>query len=229
MVQGILAQLLVLHYSRRSLGSTKPKNGCLTLSASVIQQLSNFASTEPQAAYSAYVFGLQSKWTFFCKTQPGLKPHLARLDDTITNVFVPALLGRPINAEERSIFTLPCRDGGLGMPHPSSRAAQCDSSRAITAPLTNRIAEQDLALGAAISDVRAAKLRTRISCNNAIRETALSFSTSADGKLQRVLALASERRASSWLTCRPMKRHGFTLTKSEFRDAVHLRYDWLPA
>ena len=26
-----------------------------------------------------------------------------------------------------------------------------------------------------------------------------------------------------------MKRHGFTLTKSEFRDAVHLRYDWLPA
>ena len=26
-----------------------------------------------------------------------------------------------------------------------------------------------------------------------------------------------------------MKRHGFTLTKSEFRDAVHLRCDWLPA
>ena len=55
------------------------------------------------------------------------------------------------------------------------------------------IAEQDLALGAAISDVRAAKQRTRISCNNAIREAALSFSTSAGGKLQRVLALASER------------------------------------
>ena len=79
------------------------------------------------------------------------------------------------------------------MPHPSSRTAQYDSPRTITAPLTNRIAEQDLALGAAISDVRAAKLRTRISCNNAIREAALSFSTSAGGKLQRVLALASER------------------------------------
>ena len=134
---------------------------------SQIQRLSDFASTEPQAAYSAYVSGLQSKWTFFCRTQPGLKPHLARLDDTITNVFVPALLGRAITAEECSIFTLPCRHGGLGMPHPSSRAAQDDSSRTITAPLTNRIAEQDLALGAAISDVRAAKLRTRISCNNA--------------------------------------------------------------
>ena len=114
------------------------------------------------------------------------------------------------------------------MPHPSSRAAQYDSSRTITASLTNRIARQDLAFGAAISDVRAAKLRTRISCSNAIRETALSFSTSADGKLQRVLALASERGAVSWLTCRLMKLHGFTLTKSELRDAVHLRYDWLP-
>ena len=151
MVQGILAQVLVLHYrySRRSLCSI------------------DFASTEPQAAYSAYVFGQHSKWTFFCRTQPGLKPHLARLDDTITHVLVLALLGRPFNTEERSIFTLLCRYGGLGMPHPSSRTAQYDSSRTITAPLTKRIAEQDLALGAAISDVPAAKLRTRISCNNA--------------------------------------------------------------
>ena len=87
-----------------------------------IQRLSDFASTEPQTAYPAYVFGLQSKWTFFCRTQPGLKPHLARLDDTITNVFVPALLGRPINAEERSI--LPFHAAMVALAYPIHHSEQ---------------------------------------------------------------------------------------------------------
>ena len=33
-----------------------------------------------------------------------------------------------------------------------------------------------------------------------------------------------EKGASSWLTVLPTKEHGFTLTKNEFRDAIHLRY-----
>ena len=39
--------------------------------------------------------------------------------------------------------------------------------------------------------------------------------------------LASQPGASSWLTCRPMKCHGFALTKGEFRDGIALRYGWL--
>ena len=38
--------------------------------------------------------------------------------------------------------------------------------------------------------------------------------------------LTSERDASSWLTTRPLERLGFALTKSEFRDALSLRYGW---
>ena len=50
--------------------------------------------------------------------------HLAPLDAAITNTFLPALLGRPVNAEERTLIALPCRFGGLDIPHPSSRAEQ---------------------------------------------------------------------------------------------------------
>ena len=40
---------------------------------------------------------------------------------------------------------------------------------------------------------------------------------------------AQECGASSWLTALPLVNHGFFLTKSEFRDAVCLRYGWTPA
>ena len=37
-----------------------------------------------------------------------------------------------------------------------------------------------------------------------------------------------ERGASSWLTCKPLRRYGFNLTKGEFRDGLCLRYGWTP-
>ena len=43
---------------------------------------------------------------------------------------------------------------------------------------------------------------------------------------RRVAVLATEKGASSWLTVIPLKDMNFTLNKREFRDAVHLRYDW---
>ena len=38
--------------------------------------------------------------------------------------------------------------------------------------------------------------------------------------------LATQKGASSWLTVLPIKDMNFDLNKSEFRDAVKLRYDW---
>ena len=42
------------------------------------------------------------------------------------------------------------------------------------------------------------------------------------------VTLVSEKGASSWLAALPLKRYGFTLTKSEFRDGLALRYGWEP-
>ena len=43
---------------------------------------------------------------------------------------------------------------------------------------------------------------------------------------RRAAVLATEKGASSWLTVTPLKDMNFSLNKREFRDAVHLRYDW---
>ena len=45
-------------------------------------------------------------------------------------------------------------------------------------------------------------------------------------RAQRAVDLASVKGASSWLTAIPLKDMNFDLRKSEFRDAMRLRYDW---
>ena len=40
------------------------------------------------------------------------------------------------------------------------------------------------------------------------------------------IQLASEKGASSWLNALPLSKHGFDLTKTEFRDGIALRYTW---
>ena len=40
-----------------------------------------------------------------------------------------------------------------------------------------------------------------------------------------VIELALEKEASNWLTALPLERYGSTLTKSEFRDGVCVRYN----
>ena len=41
--------------------------------------------------------------------------------------------------------------------------------------------------------------------------------------------LAQEKGASNWLSCLPLKLHNFVLHKTVFRDAIALRYHWLPS
>ncbi|CAH3021566.1 unnamed protein product, partial [Porites evermanni] len=45
-------------------------------------------------------------------------------------------------------------------------------------------------------------------------------------KLRHLPTLLQRKGASSWLTFIPVKDVDFTLTKGEFKDAIHLRYDW---
>ena len=47
--------------------------------------------------------------------------------------------------------------------------------------------------------------------------------------LQRAMELGSEKGASSWLSALPIEDHGFALHKSDFRDALCLRYNWQPS
>ena len=46
--------------------------------------------------------------------------------------------------------------------------------------------------------------------------------------LGRAAKLISDKGASNWLTALPLDRHGFVLHKGAFRDALCLRYGWMP-
>ena len=51
-----------------------------------------------------------------------------------------------------------------------------------------------------------------------------SLQMTLEANQQYSMALASEKGASSWLTALPLKRYGFDLTKTEFRDGLSLSY-----
>ena len=46
---------------------------------------------------------------------------------------------------------------------------------------------------------------------------------------QRLIDIACEKGASSWLFALPIREHGFDLHKGAFRDAICIRYGWRPS
>ena len=159
---------------------------------------------------------------------PQMSSALLPLDRMVSDQLIPAILGHQINDFERQLLALPYRFGGLGIVVSSSLATQYDSSRAITALLTQRVMAQEQGLGDSVASVRSKKQEFRSQAKDFIKTEVTQFMSALDPEQTRVISLASENEASNWLTCRPLKRHGFALTKGEFRDGISLRYYWLP-
>eukprot|EP00117_Sycon_ciliatum_P030601 scpid92847/ scgid24081/ len=113
------------------------------------------------------------------------------------------------------------------MADPCSVAEQYTSSRRITASLVSRLLEQESSLGDSLTQLRTVKATVRAEKRSAFKSMADAL-RSDHRELAPVLDLASEKGASSWLTCRPLSRHGFTLSKGDFRDGLCLRYGWTP-
>ena len=57
-------------------------------------------------------------------------------------------------------------------------------------------------------------------------KTSHNYSTRRKGLDIFVPKVSTQKGASSWLTVLPIRDVNFDLNKSEFRDAVELRYDW---
>ena len=86
-----------------------------------MKRLSEVAQTQPHAAYSAFVHGLTSRWSYIMRTIPNISHLLTPLEDVIHQEFIPSLSGRPASSNvERKIFALPARLGGLGPINPAT-------------------------------------------------------------------------------------------------------------
>ena len=152
---------------------------------------------------------------------------MAPVEAAVVDDLIPALSGRPVSLVERELLALPCRHGGMGLTKPTSLGSQYLSSGRVSAPISSRIAQQIGALGDSLVEVRAIKRKVASDGRNGSKAEATILAASLEPEMQHVISLASEKGSSSWLTCRPLARHGFSLSKGEFRDAICLRYNWL--
>ena len=86
---------------------------------------------------------------------------LAPVEKVLNDKVIPTITGRPVNATERTLTTLPCRHGSLGLIVPSSLAEQYHHSKAMCSSLTNKIVTQDPYLDDSLQQVRCAKKRVQ--------------------------------------------------------------------
>ena len=197
---------------------------------SIVLSLSEIASSQPHAAYSAFTRGVSHLWEFLCRTTPNIAHLLEPLEQIICAKFIPALTGRDSPSPiERRLLSLPARLGGLNIVSPASLSREYDASMSITAPLTSLIIDQSLQFPAEVlHHQRVAKSDVQHDRRSFSNSEAKSILGELTGDLQLAVLLAQEKGASSWLTSLPILEHGHALHKGAFQDALALRYGWTP-
>ena len=106
-------------------------------------KLTEFAKTQPHAAYSAFCRGEGHKFTYFLRTIPGMQECIKPLDHLITNKFTPTLLHSIVTDQDRVLYLLPVKHRGLGIPVLSEISKiHYEHSKSISAPLASVIIMQ---------------------------------------------------------------------------------------
>jgi len=148
---------------------------------------------------------------------------LKHLDDIIESKLLTSILGTTITPIERQLFTLPIREGGLGITNLSEDACnQFNASKALNGPLiacmilqNDDFPTKEVNIKEIINTKKKKHLKTKVkNVMNLLSKTTL-----------RSVEQAREQGASSWLSALPLKDQGFVLNKAEFRDALCLRYN----
>ena len=191
-----------------------------------IDTLSKIAEMYPQAAYAAFSHGIVGKWRYIMRTNNDINTLFQPLEDVIKQTFIPALTGRgQCSEEERNLLTLPLRYGGLNIVNSTTMAnAEFNSSQKISEPLKEMIIDQRESftkpqLQSIKNDLRKQKIEE-------IENSATQIRENLSQTKQRMMDLACEKGASSWLSALPLQDQGFDLNKGEFRDAISIRYGW---
>ena len=104
-----------------------------------------------------------------------------------------------------------------------------NTSSAITSALVTNILDQCSSMDGVRLATSTAKMAVKARSRRQEQSRAQDVFAKADPELRRCGELAAEKGASSWLTCRPLRRHGLRLHKGAFRNAVCLRYGWTPS
>ena len=143
-----------------------------------------------------------SKWLYVARTIPSISDLFQPLEEAIRHCLLPVLTGRKgITDEERDLFALPCRLGGLGIPNPTKvPGQQYISSQRATAPLTDQIIQQEYTYPAGVTTEQTTiKSKIKAQRHQQQQKEAESLCEKLPQDLQRVMDFCSEKGTSGWL------------------------------
>eukprot|EP00923_Selenidium_pygospionis_P038911 GHVN01067755.1.p1 GENE.GHVN01067755.1~~GHVN01067755.1.p1 ORF type:complete len:146 (+),score=15.87 GHVN01067755.1:36-473(+) len=83
-----------------------------------VSQLSKIAEDEPQTALTLMTKSLQHRWTFCQRVNEITDDQLKGLETMVRRDLLPSILGRTFSNDERALFALPAKLGGLSVPVP---------------------------------------------------------------------------------------------------------------
>ena len=184
--------------------------------------------SQPRACYAVFTCGfcLKYRWTYFLRTLPDLEDLLAPLEQAIADVLIPSITGHYYTQDEWELLVLPVTIGDMGLTNPSQEAAsEYVASSNISGPLAQQIKSQ-LHAPPDENEIHAVQREMYQMKNQYLKEKLDQVKSSISGKTLRTVDLATQKDASIWLTVLSVRDMNFDLNKSEFRDAVKLRYNW---
>ena len=166
---------------------------------------------------------MEHKVNFITRTTPSSSALLETSEAIIRESIIPALTSRteplPI---EREFFSLPLKSRGLRIDCPEHHHDDYELSKKLSEPLEDKDPlTAELWQKRTLDDLlnpKKKKIAEKISNIKSVLSTEQTYA----------LEIASEKGASAWLNVLPLKRYGFQLSKSEFRDGLSLRYSWNP-
>jgi len=191
-----------------------------------VEKLSKQALTQPQAAFSAFTKSLQCEWAYLHRVMPDFGTHFGPLEKAIKEQFLPSLFGSEVSANERELFSLPCRIGGIGVRNPESTAKSAyETSREASEVVVDSIKRNRTYNSLDHRrQIETAKCHLRIKQSEEDSLTLERILGEFDVPHQRAIKRISENKISSWLTVLPLSQYQFDLSAVEFRDALALRY-----
>ena len=189
-------------------------------------RLAEIARSQPHAAHAAFTQGLTSRWTYALRVCTHASESILRpLEEVICHHLIPNLTRQPTpNELMRQLLALPPRLGGIGLVNPTTLRDR--SSKALCEPLVRLILEQQGNVLTAQREQKRIKLKTHGEYRHNLLTLAKDLIEQLPDNEQKCVLAAQEKGASSWLTALPLAKHGLSLTRGEFHDAMALRYGW---
>ena len=194
-----------------------------------VENLTEIARDEPQAAYIAYTRGLCHRWTFLQRTVKDVSQLFIPLEQAIFDKLLPAIVGRTLSNHEKRLLELPVRYGGLGIKNPRTCAdKEYKNSHYVTEELTELIYHQNRSSYANLKHIETKKKILRDCKEVHLKKEFIDIceSKKTSHHLKRLMLLAREKGAGGWLTALPIQSLGYALNKEDFRGSLCIRYGW---